>query len=178
MRGEDMGEYSELAEKAREKDPKAFASLYEMVYQDMYHMALYTLRNPQDAEDVVSETVMDAYTGIQKLRDADAFRGWIFKILSNKCKRRLKEYMNKPVELGEELMGTAAFAAHTRDPDENLQVREAFFRLGEEERLIVAMKVFGGYQSKEIGAILHKSHNTVRSKLSRALEKMQRYLEE
>mgnify|MGYP002224229081 CR=1 FL=1 len=39
-----MGEYGELARKARERDPKAFAGLYEMVYQDMYHMALYTLR--------------------------------------------------------------------------------------------------------------------------------------
>ena len=173
-----MGEYSELAQKARERDPKAFASLYEMVYQDMYHMALYTLRNPQDAEDAVSETVADAYAGIHNLRDAEAFRGWIFKILSNKCKRRLKEYLNKPVELGEELTDSVSLEMYTPDPDENMQVREAFFRLGEEERLIVAMKVFGGYQSKEIGAILHKSHNTVRSKLSRALEKMQRYLDE
>ena len=173
-----MGEYSELAQKARERDPKAFASLYEMVYQDMYHMALYTLRNPQDAEDAVSETVTDAYAGIHNLRDADAFRGWIFKILSNKCKRRLKEYLNKTVELGEELTDSVSLEMHAPDPDENMQVREAFFLFWEEERLIVAMKVFGGYQSKEIGAILHKSHNTVRSKLSRALEKMQRYLDE
>ncbi len=55
---------------------------------------------------------------------------------------------------------------------------ERLFSAGGRGEAESCMKVFGGYQSKEIGAILHKSHNTVRSKLSRALEKMQRYLDE
>ena len=52
---EDM---SLLAEKARGGDPEAFASLYEMVYKDLYRYALYMLGQKEDAEDVVSETVM------------------------------------------------------------------------------------------------------------------------
>lgn len=56
-------------------------------------------------------------------------------------------------------------------------MREAFFSLSDEERFIVAMQVFGGYKSKEIGLILHKNHNTVRSRLNRALKKMEEILQ-
>ena len=77
----------ELVSRAKQQDSHAFAELYEMVYQDLYRMALYTLGNPQDAENVVSDTVLDAYCNIGKLREAAAFKGWIFKILSNKCNR-------------------------------------------------------------------------------------------
>lgn len=169
---EDMGgDYKELVEQAKTRDPSAFTMLYEMIYKDLYWFALYTLKNREDAEDVVSDTVVDAYASIDKLRDSSAFRGWIFKILSNKCKRKLREYVHKTVELREESVHVS------RDMAEDVQVRQAFYRLSDEERMIVAMKVFGGYQSKEIGVMLHKSHNTIRSKLSRALKKMEQFME-
>lgn len=166
------GEYQLLVEQAKKKDPQAFTMLYEMLYQDMYRFAVYTLKNAEDAEDAVEDAVADAYASIGKLRDASAFRGWMFKILSIKCKRKLKEYVNRPAALPEEL--TCAGENIT----EELQVRQAFFRLDDEERFIVSMRVFGGYDSKEIGAILHKNPNTVRSRLSRALKKMEEYLQE
>lgn len=77
------------------RKPEVFAKYYETVYKDMYRFALYTLKNPHDAEDVTGETVADAYASIEKLRDPECFRGWIFAILSNKCKRKLKEYVDK-----------------------------------------------------------------------------------
>nr|MCR5623677.1 RNA polymerase sigma factor [Lachnospiraceae bacterium] len=82
-----------LVQRAKQADTHAFALLYEMVYEDLYRMALYTLGNHEDAEDMVSETVLDAYVGIKALKDETAFRGWIFKILSNKCKKKIAEYM-------------------------------------------------------------------------------------
>ena len=57
------------------------------------------------------------------------------------------------------------------------EVREAYLQLTEEERLIVGLSVFGGYNSKEIGEILALNPATVRSKRSRALEKMRKSLE-
>ena len=164
-----MVELKALVEQAKRKDKDAFAKLYELVYQDMYRFALYTLKNPQDAEDVVSDTVVDAYESIRKLRNADAFKGWIFKILSNKCRRKMKDYVNKTVEVPEDL-------SHQGDFTEDVATREAFMRLDNEERLIISMSVFAGYSSREIGAILKKSDNTVRSDKSRALKKMEQML--
>lgn len=163
---------SNLVERARAGDRQAFAALYETVYQDLYHFALYILKDIYDAQDVVAETVADAYEGIRKLRDKDAFRSWIFKILTNKCKRKLKEYAGRTTVLiadMKEAVPESCDGTMLRD----VMVREAFFALSDEERLIVSMQVFGGYKSEEIGKILHTNHNTVRSKLSRALKKME-----
>lgn len=154
----------------RRRDREIFTLLYENVYQDLYRFALYTLKHKEDAEDVVSETVADAWYGFEKLKDLAAFRGWIFKILSVKCKRKLKEYVNKTVELPEDLTVSESL-------DEQLHVREAFASLSDEERLIISMHVFAGYTGKEIARILHKREGTVRSKESRALKKMIQILE-
>jgi len=164
-----MVDYKELVGRAKARDKEAFAKLYELIYKDMYRFALYTLKNPQDAEDVVSDTVADAYETISRLRDAESFKGWIFKILSNKCRRKMKDYVNKTTELPEDL-------PHKGDFTEDTLTREAFWRLSDEERLIISMNIFAGYSSREIGTILQKSDNTIRSDKSRALKKMEQML--
>ena len=162
-----MDGYLHLVEKARQRDAGAFAALYTQIYQDLYKFALYTLKNSHDAEDVVSDAVTDAFASIHKLRNADAFRSWMFKILSNKCRMKLKEYVHKTVELPDDLssddLGSLA---------EHVEVRKAFARLEAEERLIISLHLFGGYKSREIAAALHMNENTVRSKESRALKKL------
>ena len=97
-----MTDCKQLAYEARQGSKEAFAQLYQAVYQDLYRFALYVLKNPEDAQDAVAETVADAYAEIKKLRDSEAFKGWIFKILSNKCKRKLKEYTRKTEPLYEQ----------------------------------------------------------------------------
>lgn len=168
-----------LVELARHRDAEAFSLLYEMVYQDMYRMALYTLGNVHDAEDVVSEAVLDAYQQIHSLRDKTAFRGWIFRILSCKCKRRIKDYIktkqDESVDVLEEMASKEAETAMETVLDRQ-EIARAFAVIGQEDRLIVTMVVFGGYSSKEIAKILHKNANTVRSRYHRALEKMQQIL--
>lgn len=165
-----MADYAELASKAMLGQADAFAQLYELVYQDLYRFALYTLKNGHDAEDVVSDTIMDAYLEIGSLRNAGAFKSWIFRILVNKCKKRLKQYIQKTTELPEDLAGSE------RDVCEDLDVRRAFAALNDEERLIIALNLFGGYSSREIGNTLLLSPGTVRSKQSRALKKMENIL--
>ena len=72
-------------------DAKAFSKLYEQVYQDLYRYALCLMRDPHEAEDAVSAAVLSAYEHIHKLRKEEAFKSWIFTILSNICKKRLKQ---------------------------------------------------------------------------------------
>jgi RNA polymerase sigma-70 factor (ECF subfamily) len=157
-----------LVKAARRGDAEAFAELYGKIYGDMYRFALYTLRNTADAEDVVSEAVTDAYATIRKLRTEEAFKSWIFRILTNKCTDKLREYSKKTFELDEEVMNLHAEAG----PEEGAVVRKIFFELSEEERLIIGMHLFCGYKSREIAEILHMNENTVRSKESRGLKKM------
>lgn len=161
---------SEYVRRAKKGDDEAFSALYSQVYQDMYRYAYYALGNREDAEDVVSETVLDAYRGIAKLREDSLFRNWIFKILVIKCKNKRKSYMKKTLELDE------AIPSEHIDQEERYDVQKAFADLSEEEKKVVSMAVFGGYRSGEIGKLLGLNANTVRSKLSRALGKMEKKL--
>lgn len=156
-----------LVARACQKDAAAFARLYQMVYKDLYRFALYTLGNPEDAEDVVSDTVMDAFTTIHKLRSTTAFRSWIFKILTNKCKRILKGYTMRNLELDTEIKMPDRNYAEIQD------VRNAFAKLNQEERLILSMTVFAGYSNEETAKILNMKSGTLRSIKSRAMDKME-----
>lgn len=174
-------------------EKSAFEEHYRKVYQDMYRFALYTLRHEADAEDAVSEAVMDAWKGLHNLKDDGAFKNWIFKILSIKCKRRQKEYANRVLSLDEtmETFGGEENIPGMSSREDNVggtfgsssgwaaawDVRGAFWQLAEEERLIISMSVFGGYNSREIGEVLEMKDGSVRSRLSRALGKMQTRLE-
>ncbi|MDD6058731.1 MAG: sigma-70 family RNA polymerase sigma factor [Clostridiales bacterium] len=160
-----------LVKRAKHGDTEAFAMLYEEIYENMYRFALYTLRNTADAEDVVSEAVVDAFASISKLRSEEAFKSWIFRILTNKCKDRLRECANRMLDLDKEAEQIEG-AASGQSMEEAAYVRKLFFELSEEERLIVGMHIFCGYKSREIAEILHMNENTVRSKESRALKRM------
>ena len=160
--------------KAKRGDAAAFAGLYQQIYADLYRFALYTLKNKTDAEDAVSETVVDAFASIGKLRRLEAFKGWIFRILYNKCKDKLREYTKKDAELPEDYREVPA----EEKVEDDAVMRALFFELGEEDRLIISMHLFAGYTSKEIAKILGLNENTVRSKESRALKKLARELEQ
>lgn len=161
-------EMSLLAERARSGDPEAFASLYEIVYKDLYRYALYMLGQKEDAEDVVSETVMAAYAQIGQLKSAGAFRAWIFRILSNKCRKQRAAYLEKVSELDEQMPDRAG------DFTEESLLKAAMASLSEEEREIICLHIFGGYKSHEIGLILQMNPATVRSREHRALEKLKK----
>lgn len=148
-------------------DEGAFVTLYEMYYTKLYRYAVYTLRGVHDAEDAVSETVADAYAGINKLKNPDMFGTWIFRILSNKCKTKMRDYYTAA---DEEVPENAEY----EDMALNLQVKQMFMNLPQKERQVVGLSVFGGYDSKEIGSILKMNASTVRSIRKRTLEKMAR----
>ncbi|MEE0706838.1 MAG: sigma-70 family RNA polymerase sigma factor, partial [Adlercreutzia sp.] len=109
-----------------------------------------------------------------QLRRDEAFKSWLFQIAANTCRRKLKrdgcmvpaesEAMEPPD--GPQL-----------DQADAAAVRQAFALLGEEDRLIVGLSVFGGYRSHEIGSLLQMNPSTVRSRRKRALDQMGRRLE-
>lgn len=153
-------------------DAAKFAGMYETIYKDLYRYALCVMRNPQDAEDAVSESVIRGYEHVSSLRSEGAFKGWMFTILSNVCRKKLAAMAKqRPVD---EVSFFAEASGRSGEDDMNLSldVRRAFAVLSEEEQMIIGLSVFGGYQSREIGKILKLKDGTVRSKRSRALEKM------
>ena len=167
----EKGSETELIRRARRGDVKAFSQLYSRIYKELYKFALYMLRHPQEAEDAVSETVIAAYENLSRLKKEESFRGWIFTILSNQCKKALSK-RQREISSSEGVHTLTDAAENEPDYAGRQDVRRAFEALDEEERTIVAFSVFGGYRSDEIALMLKKNAATVRSRKSRALEKM------
>lgn len=162
----------ELIRRAKRGDTKAFSQLYARIYKDLYKFALYMTRHTQDAEDAVSEAVMSAYENISGLRKENSFRNWMFTILNNCCKRLLRNGRKDEARLDDSAPARIGQESHEPDYAQWHDVRRAFGELDEEERMIVAFSVFGGYRSDEIAQMLDKNAATVRSRKSRAMEKM------
>lgn len=177
--GVDMLEL-ETVRLARQGDREAFARLYDDVAVDLYKVALYTLGNPHDAEDVVSETFIEAFKGIRNLRDENSYKRWMLTILSARCKRRIGGYIKErqTVDIDEMLdLPAEAGAPAEAGLAERVTVMDALAALTEQERLIVTCSVLQGYTTKEIATMLHMPHGTVSSKLHRTLKKMRAAIE-
>jgi len=147
-------------------------TLYTGCVGDLYRYALYATGNPSLAHEAVSETALAAAEGFEKLRNDNLFRAWIFRILSNKCKRQLREKYKATAELDENIVGGNMPLA------EALEIRESLAKLKKDEREIVLLSVIDGFTSREIGKIAGIPAATVRSKLARALEKLRKELAE
>ena len=161
-----MNDYSEDVRLAREGSTEAFARLYATVYENLYHIALYSLRSPHDAADTVSDTVLDAFCSIKKLRSPEKFRSWIMSILAAKIKRKQRSYFEPTDELNENTDLTESFSY------ESVELREAVDKLDTESRLLLSMSVLGGYSSDEISEVCGIKAGTVRSKLTRIKQKL------
>lgn len=144
-----------------------FMEQYQAVYKDMYRLAYYYMGNAEDAEDAVQETTLSAYEHFHRLKNKEAFRPWIFKILVNRCKKSLKRRNLWGIRKEEpELSYEPSLTSQA-------ELLELLGKLEEEERLIVTLIVFGGYKGEEIARMLNKNHSTVRSKYRRALKKLE-----
>ena len=166
-----MNEERILIKKAKHGDTDAFAALYEQIYEKLYRFAFYTLKNAEDAEDVVSDTIADAFVSIRKLKSDEAFSTWIYRILSNKCNRKLRQYYQERERLSHQKIMEDREVWENKT-EEYIEVRKSFFDLKDEERIIVGMHIFLGYKTREIAEILKMNENTVRTKESRAIQKM------
>ncbi len=171
-----MAELHDLVHAAKKGDKNAFSQLYQEIYRDLYKFALYSLQDEQDAEDAVSDAVLDAWQGIHRLRQEDAFRPWMFRILSAKCKRKIRSYVRQRSETDLEDLDIPVDGGF--ESGESLELRRAFGQLSDEERMILSLIIFGGYDSNEVAAMLQMNRNTVRSKQSRALSKLRSMLSE
>ena len=148
-----------------------FVELYQTVYKDLYRLAYYYLGNPQDAQDAVQDASLKAYENFGKLRKEEAFRQWIFKILVNCC----RSYLRRSKRQEQPLADTEA--VYEPSLSSGTEMKEFLACLAEDERLIVALTVFGGYKGEEIAGILGRKHSTIRSKYRRALKKLEKEMQ-
>lgn len=131
-----------------------------------YRFAFTYTKNQQDAEDVVSESVIKALRSIHKLKTEQYLKTWFYKIIINTALTQIKK-TQKTVFV--EYTTLDDLQSRTDDYS-NISFLEMIQQLEETYRVIIALRFFEEMKMKEIAEILDINENTVKTRLYRALE--------
>lgn len=158
-----------LVEKARRGDREAFGDLYEEYSREMYSFALWYLGDRYSAEDAVSDTVLNAFVSIKNVKKPEKFKSWLFTVLLRSCRRQLKNIigMRQMTEIGENEEEVKKISV-----EERAEILQALSVLSDEDREIFLLSALGNLTGREIGEMFSMPSGTVRSKLSRATDKL------
>ncbi|TMK79451.1 MAG: sigma-70 family RNA polymerase sigma factor [Actinobacteria bacterium] len=140
---------------------------------DLYRYAYWLCRDRWLAEDLAQETVLRAWRGWSRLREARAVKGWLFTILYREFVRSAarKRMESEPAEaLRSEPYDHA-------DPALAIDLDRALRGLGEDSRHAILLQVLGGFSCAEIAAVLGSSEGAVMTRLTRARQALRRSLE-
>lgn len=162
---------------AREGDQDAFQRLVERYQTTAYNVALYTLRDPDQAADATQDALVSAYRSIRQVRGG-SFRAWLMRIVTNACldlrrreRRRPASSLEALVErIGEEKWsdprtGSAEDALLTQETAAML--REALLNLPDDQRLAIVLVDVQGFSYEEAAQTLECAVGTIRSRLAR-----------
>ena len=141
----------------------------ELVTQNenrLYRTALAILGCQQEAEDAVQ----DAFLRYLEKAPADLEHpsAWLMRVLVNGCKSRLRLAWRRVGPLPDTLPAPG--------PEEREELEE-LFSLPPEDRAVIHLHYYEGYSTGEIAQMLGQRPGTVRSRLSRAREKLRKLLE-
>jgi len=176
--------YGELVARARAGDEGAFRVLYEQHVQFVYSLTRQLLPDDDAAMDATQDVFVKAWRNLPRLRDSEAFGGWLRVIATNVAhdygRRRRPERVNSDTDrdpLNEDAPDPGAQAVDSLIADEERRrVREAVLRLPQPQRLVVAMHHFGGMPVADIAAALGVPLGTVLSRLARGRDTLRRML--
>lgn len=131
-----------LVARARTGDRDAFEELTRKYYDASLKLALYLLRNREEAEDEVQNAYSKAFQNIHLFREEAKFSTWITRIVLNCClmrMRKLKRVPVRPIEdtmPGEETLMTLQLTDERPSPEESLGRTQILSRLQYEMRRI------------------------------------------
>lgn len=161
----------ELLQRIVAGDRTAFHQLYEAVAKNLYGFALSITRHPQDAEDVVQETLLTVYRHAPSYQGRGKPLAWIFTIAKNCALRHLRQKRPTiPIEEVWDLEGNGL--AELEAVEQRLLLRSLLCTLSEQEQQIVLLHAVEGMKNREIAQILNLPLNTVLSKYHRAIKKL------
>lgn len=131
----------------------------------LYRAALAILGDPQEAEDAVQDTFVKY---LEKApADLEYPGAWLMRVLVNGCKSRLRLAWRQVTELPDTLPAPS--------PEEKEELEE-LWSLPPEERCAIHLFYYEGYSTEEIAAMTGVAPGTVRSRLSRARERLRKLL--
>ncbi len=159
--------------RAKKGNKEAFSNLINVNKASMYRVAKSILRIEEDVEDAVSEAILKAYKGIKNLKDESFFKTWLIRIVINESNNIYKKRGREiPVEKN------IFMNFETIDTYKDLTLYNAINSLEEDLRTTTILFYFEDIKYKDIAKLLNIKEGTVKSRLSRAKEKLYKILKE
>jgi RNA polymerase sigma-70 factor (ECF subfamily) len=136
------------------------------------------MSNRDDGDDLYQDALVAAFTRFESLREIKAFRGWLYRIIVNAFKNRMRQpwyrrFRPLTPEMAETVVGdnpAPALAAGRK-----LEV--AFGSVTPEDKALVILFELEGWSTRAIAAMQHKSEGAIKMRLSRARKKMRAALQ-
>ena len=169
-------------------DANAFEPLVQAYEKTVYNLALRTLGNVQDAEDVTQEAFLKAYRSLSGYRGDSKFSVWLYRIVSNLCldllrakKRRPTQSLSVENDEGEEeildVPDEQFSPEHLLDRKLTREsVQRGLASLPDEARQILLLREIQGLSYEEIGRVLELDPGTVKSRIFRARKRLCAFL--
>ena len=173
-----------LIEKSRKGDEHAYGKLVGLWFKRIYNFSLKYFADHDLAMEVTQLTFIAVYKKIDKLKDVDSFKYWLYKIALNHCReedrrrQRTKWYsffINEDVRQIESKYGHPEFEYQKKEKEE--LVAELLRILPKEQKTVIIMKEFESMKFREISETLNISENTVKSRLYYGLKALKKLLE-
>jgi RNA polymerase sigma-70 factor (ECF subfamily) len=180
-----------LVRRVQRGDKGAFDLLVRKYQHKVVKLVMRYMRDPADAEDVAQEAFIKAYRALPQFRGDSAFYTWLYRIAINTAKNAIVSRDRSPVEYDLDLQNPDdAYDVHGRLADaetpEGLLLTEeirtivnrAIEALPEDLRTAIVLRELEGLSYEEIASAMECPVGTVRSRIFRAREAIDRKLAE
>jgi RNA polymerase sigma-70 factor, ECF subfamily len=180
-----------LVRRVQRGDKSAFDLLVRKYQHKVVKLVLRYVRNPAEAEDIAQEAFIKAYRALPQFRGDSAFYTWMYRIAINTAKNSLASRDRSPIRYDLDLTDPEeSHSVQTRlqDPDTpegmalteeiRLIVNSAIDALPEELKTAIVLRELDGLSYEEIAAAMECPVGTVRSRIFRAREAIDKRLRE
>ncbi len=178
----------ELVERAQAGDKRAFDLLVLKYQQKVAGLIARYLRDPNEVQDVAQEAFIKAYRALSGFRGESAFYTWLYRIAINAAKNHLASRGRRPpkddmeMEVAEQLdlggrlreMGTPE--SHLLSEEIGRTVHQALEELPEDLRTAIVLRELEGLSYEEIALAMDCPIGTVRSRIFRARDAIDKRL--
>lgn len=158
---------------------QAFGEVIALYSQPLYWQIRRMVQNHDDANDILQNTFMKAWTSIEMFRGEAKLSTWLHKIAINESITHLareRKRMNISLDDEESFLINAIEADEYIDGDEiKLKLRKAIASLPEKQRLVFNMKYFDEMKYEDMSEILGTSVGALKASYHLAVKKIEQY---
>lgn len=173
----------DLVERCRHGDKRAQMEIYDRYYKAMYNTAYRITGHSAEAEDIMQEAFLSAFTKIESFQGSSTFGAWLKRIVVNESLTAYKKIAKLgEVSYNDELKNETddGGIAMSDNDDNNVRVRlilEQIKSLKENYRIGLTLHLIEGYDYEEICEIMDISYANCRTMISRAKENLRKKLQ-